>query len=278
MKDVVETLVKDVGVDAVRAMQDQAQRIDQLLQTTLDGYILADHEGRLLDVNPAYCAIIGYTREELMQKNIRELESKLSDEEVEQRIAQMIRDGGARFETRHRSKSGSEVVMEVSATLISSGGPPQVAAFVHDITERKEADRQLRGALAEIRELKEQLEIENFALREVIRAVSVTGKIVGQSPLMLGILDQARTVAATDSSVLIFGETGVGKELLAREIHEMSSRKNRPLVAVNCAAIPPQLVEAELFGRERGAYTSADSAQVGRFQRAHGGTLFLDEI
>lgn len=147
-----------------------------------------------------------------------------------------------------------------------------------DITERKQAELQLKVALAETQELRDRLSVENTYLREQVSHVSGHKHIIGNAAPVLEMLEQARLVAPTDSTVLITGETGTGKELLANTIHEQSTRKSRALVNVNCAALPPALIESELFGREKGAYTGALSQQVGRFEVADGGTLFLDEI
>jgi transcriptional regulator with GAF, ATPase, and Fis domain len=132
--------------------------------------------------------------------------------------------------------------------------------------------------VGEIEELKLRLERENIYLQEEIKLLVEHTDIVGQSAAMKKVLSQAEQVAQTDSTVLLLGETGTGKELLARAIHSMSSRKDRPLVTVNCASLPPTLIESELFGRERGAYTGALTKMIGRFEIADGSTLFLDEI
>jgi len=144
--------------------------------------------------------------------------------------------------------------------------------------ERKQMEEQLRENLREIENLKQRLENENVYLQEEIKLLGEHTEIVGESLAMKKILAQAEQVARTDSTVLILGETGTGKELLARAIHRMSSRKDRPLVTVNCASLPPSLIESELFGRERGAYTGALTKMIGRFEVADGSTLFLDEI
>jgi transcriptional regulator with GAF, ATPase, and Fis domain len=137
----------------------------------------------------------------------------------------------------------------------------------------------LEQALAEIRALKTQLEQENLYLRkEIDAAARMCGGIVGDGPAVTRVLVQAEQVAPTDAAVLLLGETGTGKELLARTIHALSTRKARPMVRLNCAALPPTLIEAELFGRERGAYTGALARQMGRFEVADGSTIFLDEI
>ena len=144
--------------------------------------------------------------------------------------------------------------------------------------QRKQMEEQLKEHLREIEELKQRLERENIYLQEEVKLLVEHTEIVGQSLAMKKVLSQAEQVARTDSTVLIQGETGTGKELLARAIHSMSSRKDRPLVTVNCASLPPTLIESELFGREKGAYTGALTRMIGRFEVADGSTLFLDEI
>ena len=147
-----------------------------------------------------------------------------------------------------------------------------------EIEERKQAELELQGAFAEIKELKDQLETESTYLQEEIKLEHNFGNIIGQSEELKYVLYQVEQVATTDSSVLILGETGTGKELIARAIHKLSPRSNRVLVKVNCAALPADLIESELFGREKGAFTGATATQIGRFELAKGSTLFLDEI
>jgi PAS domain S-box-containing protein len=130
----------------------------------------------------------------------------------------------------------------------------------------------------QIKDLRQRLEQENIYLQEEIKLLIEHTNIVGQSVAMKKVLAQAEQVAKTDSTILLLGETGTGKDLLARAIHGMSLRKDRPLVTVNCASLPPTLIESELFGREKGAYTGALTRMVGRFEIADGSTIFLDEI
>ena len=144
--------------------------------------------------------------------------------------------------------------------------------------ERRRMDGQLQDNLREIESFKQRLERENVYLQEEVKTLAEHSEILGQSTAIKSILLQARQVAATDSTVLLLGETGTGKELLARAIHGMSLRKDRPLVTINCASLPPSLIENELFGREKGAYTGAMTKMTGRFELADGSTLFLDEI
>jgi formate hydrogenlyase transcriptional activator len=139
-------------------------------------------------------------------------------------------------------------------------------------------EEELRGQLREIERLKQELQKENVLLRTEASLLFEHGDIVGESPPIKAVLDQAGQVAKTDSTVLITGETGTGKELLAREIHNRSLRNGQPLVTVNCASLPPTLIESELFGREKGAYTGAMTKMSGRFEIADGSSIFLDEI
>ncbi len=143
---------------------------------------------------------------------------------------------------------------------------------------RRRAEESLRAALAENEQLRQRLTQENQYLREQAVLRFHHGRIIGRSDAITRVLSEAERVAATGAPVLLLGETGTGKELLAQTIHELSDRKGQPMVIVNCASLPATLIESELFGREAGAYTGAASAQVGRFVVADGSTLFLDEV
>ena len=143
---------------------------------------------------------------------------------------------------------------------------------------RKNADQEIQKAFSEIRELKDRLQEENILLLKEIKTIRKHPEIIGESDAIKKVLARAEQVAKAHTTVLILGETGTGKELVARAIHGFSPRKNRPMITVNCAALPATLVEAELFGREKGAYTGALSKRVGRFEIADGSTIFLDEI
>ncbi|HVN70893.1 MAG TPA: sigma 54-interacting transcriptional regulator, partial [Desulfomonilia bacterium] len=160
----------------------------------------------------------------------------------------------------------------------TSGESDRLMGVSIDITDRKFMEEQLRDRLQEIERLKEQLEKENIYLREEVSLLFEHGDIVGESKAIRRVLSSVEDVAPTDSTVLILGETGTGKELLARAIHNMSKRSERPLITVNCASLPPSLIESELFGREKGAFTGAMTRMAGRFETADGSSLFLDEI
>ena len=147
-----------------------------------------------------------------------------------------------------------------------------------DISESKRAQEELQKSYAEVKRLEERLQAESMYLREEIKEIGKFNEIVGQSEAIKEVLRKVEQVACTESVVLITGETGTGKELIARAIHSLSKHKDKVMVKVDCAALPPTLIESELFGREKGAYTGALSKQAGRFETADGSTVFLDEI
>ena len=147
-----------------------------------------------------------------------------------------------------------------------------------DISERKRTEERLQKALEEIKHLKDQLQAENIYFREEIKLDHNYEKIIGQSAALKYTLFRVEQVAPLDTNVLILGDTGTGKELVARAIHEASPRKDRPLIKVNCANLPSHLIESELFGHEKGAFSGAEGRREGRFELADDATLFLDEI
>src|SRR5262245_22811320 len=159
----------------------------------------------------------------------------------------------------------------------ATGGTEYVGA-VMDVTTANESRQTLEKAYAEIQELKDRLQKENIVLREEVDKTSMFEEIVGTSGPLKAVLSHVSKVAQTDSTVLITGETGTGKELIARAIHKRSPRASRAFVAVNCAAIPSSLIASELFGHEKGAFTGALQRRQGRFELADGGTIFLDEV
>lgn len=153
-----------------------------------------------------------------------------------------------------------------------------IAFIFANAMARKQSDEELRKAAAEIRELKDKADRDHTYLREEIRHEYPHAAIVGNSEAIRNVLKKMEQVAKTDSAVLILGETGTGKELVARTIQEMSGRRRHPMVKINCASLPPSLIESELFGREKGAYTGALAREIGRFELADKSTIFLDEI
>jgi chemotaxis protein methyltransferase CheR len=153
-----------------------------------------------------------------------------------------------------------------------------MSGSIQDITERKQAELNLQVALSEIKQLKEKLEAERAYLQEEIKLEYNYENIIGQSDGLNYVLYKVEQIASSDTTVLVLGETGTGKELVARAIHGLSPRKDRALVKVNCATLPSNLIESELFGHEKGSFTGAHARQLGRFEVADGATLFLDEI
>ena len=169
-------------------------------------------------------------------------------------------------------------VRTFSPVLDAAGNVTHVLAYGQEITDLKTAEDELRRALAEVETLKDRLQAENLYLQEEIKTHHNFAEIVGRSIAIQNVLEAVETVAPTEANVVITGETGTGKELVARAVHALSPRKDKPLIKVNCASIPRELFESEFFGHVRGAFTGAIRDRVGRFQLADGGTLFLDEV
>jgi len=176
-------------------------------------------------------------------------------------------------------QDGSSFPVDYTSTPIHENGSLSGAVVVFkDVTERKQTEQELRQAYAEVAQMKERLEAENVYLQEEFKVERNFAGIVGQGHAMQQVMHQIELVAPTDASVLVSGESGTGKELIACAIHEQSNRHERPLIRVNCAAIPHDLFESEFFGHVKGAFTGAFKDRTGRFELADGGTLFLDEV
>lgn len=176
-------------------------------------------------------------------------------------------------------KNGDAIPVEYTSTpIFEMGRLVGAVVLFRDIRERQQAELKLREALNEVEQLKQRLELENQYLQEEIKAERNHHEIVGESPDVVHLIRQIELVAPTDANVLISGESGTGKELIARAIHASSRRSERPLIRVNCAAIPRELFESEFFGHVKGAFTGAVNDRMGRFELADGGTLFLDEV
>jgi transcriptional regulator with GAF, ATPase, and Fis domain len=180
----------------------------------------------------------------------------------------------------HKNEKGANEYVEIHSYPIfdEQQAVSHVIEYIIDITERKKADENLRKALDEVKRLKNQLQAENIYLQQEIKLDHNFEEIISKSKSFHKVLNKVEQVASTDATVLILGETGTGKELLARAIHNISNRRSRPLVKVNCATLPANLIESELFGHEKGSFTGAFARKIGRFELADGGTVFLDEI
>jgi PAS domain S-box-containing protein len=253
-----------------RAHQEQ---LSMLLQTAMDAILILDGDRNILEANPAAERLFGCTTQGLTGKTIRDF---------------LASDCGARFEQfageiQNRPegkqplwlpqdlvvKRRDHTVFPAEATLSRFRASNQVVftLILRNTDERLEAERQIR-----------LLTQEAEYLREVVRETPGHGDLLGRSSVMEAVFDAVKRVGSTDCTVLITGETGTGKELVAQAIHRASARAAKPLVTVNCAAVPGTLIESEFFGHERGAFTGALTRREGRFTLANGGTIFLDEI
>jgi PAS domain S-box-containing protein len=257
-----------------------------ILNAAGEGIYGLDSEGKATFGNAATMEILGWNPEEVIGKRSHDIHHHSHPDgspypHTECPIYAALQDGEV-----HRVDDevfwhvdGSPVPVEYTSTPIRQDGKIQGAVVVfRDITERKEIERQREAAFQEIKQLKEQLEQERDYLRDEIKTGSDFGEIIGNSPALQRTMAQIDAVAATPANVLILGESGVGKEMVARAIHDKSARANNALVKVNCASIPKELFESEFFGHVKGAFTGAHRDRVGRLQLADGGTVFLDEV
>jgi transcriptional regulator with GAF, ATPase, and Fis domain len=175
---------------------------------------------------------------------------------------------------------GSQYFWQVSVYPIKNENDISESAscIINDITELRKSEQELEKAYTEILQLQEKLKQENSFLRKEISLNVHPYEIVGSSPAIKKVLEQIKQVSQTETTVLIYGQTGTGKELVARAIHKNSTRHDKPLIIVNCAALPANLIESELFGHEKGAFTGATNRKIGKFELADQGTIFLDEV
>ncbi|RXF68484.1 sigma 54-interacting transcriptional regulator [Hansschlegelia zhihuaiae] len=263
------------------------ERENQLiLRAAGEGVYGVNAEGTTTFVNPAAERMLGWSAEELVGRNMHSTVhhhhpdgSHYENDDCP--IYAAFRDGAVHHVTDEVfwRKDGAPLWVEYTSTPIRDRGVVVGAVVVfRDIGQRREADEKLKAALAEVGALRERLELENAYLKEEIRQEGRHRGIIGKSAAIETTLRQVELVAPTDATVLITGESGTGKELIARAIHEASGRRERPMIRVNCAAIPRELFESEFFGHAKGAFTGALRDRVGRFELAHGGTLFLDEV
>lgn len=248
------------------------------LQRAGDGVFWINSIGEITHVNEAACRKLGYSRQELTSMNISQINNEIQPGRLEEVFNILREQGSLLFESTHKAKSGEVIQVEISSNYIHFEGVEYTCSIVRDITQRKRKEAALRGALEEIRELRERLEAENNYLQEEIKLSHNFGEIISQNKSMRKVLKEVEQVANTQTTVLITGESGTGKELIARDLHRLSPRSERPMIKVNCAALPTYLIESELFGHEKGAFTGAVNRKLGRFELADKGTLFLDEI
>ncbi len=257
------------------------RRYLDLYQSTPTMLHTIDPEGRLIAVSDHWLERLGYTRDEVMGRSILDFMTDASRQPLVGRIREVISEGDFRNVPRQMVTKGGEVrdvLLSSRTERDSRQAAVRTLVASKDVTERNRAEARLKEAYGEIARLKEELERERDYLREEVRVSMNLGRIVGGSPALAAMLARIEAVAGTPASVLIVGETGTGKELVAHAIHARSSRADGPLVKVNCASIPDELFESEFFGHVRGAFTGAHRDRVGRFQLADGGTIFLDEV
>lgn len=283
---------------AEEALQVSETRYRRLFEAAQDGILLLDADtGQITDVNPFLIYMLSYSREDLLGKKLWEIGAFKDIEASKAAFGELQAKGYVRYEDLPlETKDGRHIAVEFVSNVYLVNHHKVIQCNIRDITKRKllaealqeahnELERrveertvELRTALSEVKSLKDQLEAENTYLRKEVKMRGQFGKIIGESDGLKYVLYRAEQVAPTNTTVLILGETGTGKELIAAAIHNLSPRKDRPLITVNCAALPANLIESELFGREKGAFTGADTRQVGRFEIANGSTLCLDEI
>jgi formate hydrogenlyase transcriptional activator len=280
------------------ALKSSEKRYRRLFETAQDGILILDAEtGQISDVNPFLVEMLGYSHEDFLGKKLWEIGAFKDIEASKAAFLELQSKGYVRYnDLPLETKDGRPMAVEFVSNVYLVNHHKVIQCNIRDITERKliaealhkarnELERlveertiELQTALSEIKKMKDQLEAENIYFRREFKMNHRFDHILGQSDGLKYVLYRAEQVAPANTTILILGETGTGKELIAAAIHDMSPRKDRPLITVNCAALPGNLIESELFGREKGAFTGADTRQVGRFEVAHGSTLCLDEI
>ena len=241
-----------------------------------------DGNGLIVTVTDHWLSKLGFTRDEVVGKSITDFFS-LRDRKYysDGGLQKLISEGDfINLERQMLAKDGTvlDLVMSAVSHRGDSGEVDRMLVASKDVTEWRRAERELRRTLAENARLREELERERDYLREEVHVAMNFGRMIGTSAALRKMLRRVEAVAETPASVLVQGESGVGKELVAHAIHMQSPRAKGPMVKVNCASIPKELFESEFFGHIRGAFTGAHRNRVGRFQLADGGTIFLDEV
>ena len=241
-----------------------------------------DGDGLIITVTDHWLAKLGFRREEVLGRPITDFMSAADQKKyADGRLQALIAEGDFNnLERQMVTKDGSilDLVMSAISHRDENGNVDRMLVASKDVTERNRVERELRRTVAENARLREELELERDYLREEVNVALNFGRIVGTSQALRRMLKRVEAVAETPASVLVQGESGVGKELVARAIHARSPRAEGPLVKVNCASIPKELFESEFFGHVKGAFTGAHRDRIGRFQLADGGTIFLDEV
>ena len=254
---------------------------ESLINSMQSGLSVIDSDSKHIHVNPALCEMTGYSKKELLgiSPPFPYWPEEYYDEinEIVEKTLLGIYKGG---ETVFKRKNGERFPVEVTISRVKNEEGADVAFFasIDDISVKVKAREELNKTLREVSDLKSQLEQENIYLRNELDLVFNYEEMVYGSEAFSNVLTEVEKVAPTNATVLLLGESGTGKELLARAIHNIGLRNNKPLIKVNCSAIPRELLESELFGHKKGSFTGAVNDKIGKFELADGGTLFLDEI
>jgi len=262
----------------VSAVRGRLARMQQILDAMPGLFYIFDTEGRLHYWNRNVETLIGYSAEELAGRPLLDFIHPDDRARVAQVMERVFAEGAGHAEYQLVLKDGRTVPHIGNGARCRFDGKDWLVGLAVDVSTLRETQRQLQERVAEVEQLRRRLELENLYLREEAKLIHQHGDIVGDSPAIRAALSQVEKVADTGAGVLLLGETGTGKELIAQRIHDLSSRSARSMIKVNCAALPPTLMESEIFGREKGAYTGAVTREVGRFELADGSTLFLDEV
>ncbi len=261
-----------------RLKQKKLQFFKEIIDNTQDLIYTYNREGKLLHYNQRVSEVLGFTNEELDDFSIFDLDSNITEDWWQQHFDTIKKAKVSNLEWLIRRKDGTKFPAEITANHLVYDGVDINCAIIRDVTVRKAKDLKLYEALEEIKSLKERLEDENEYLQDEIEEKLNFGSIICRSDEYGQVLKKVNQVAPTDTTVLITGESGTGKELIARAVHTNSLRSARPMISVNCATLPKELFESELFGHKKGSFTGAYKDKVGKFDLADGGTIFLDEI
>lgn len=277
-----DKIYKLLGIYQDVTEQQEKENSLQLFKEVIDNaediiYVIKEN-GELLHYSDSAIKQLGFSKRQLDNFSIFDLDPGITKDWWTNHFADIIKKGSLRFEWLTVRKNGTKFPVDITANHIHYNGEDYNCAVIRDISERKARDLKLYEALEEIKSLKERLENENEYLQEEINSKINFNNIICTSESYEKVLQLVDQVAPTDTTVLITGESGTGKELLASAIHNNSMRKERPLIKINCATLPKELIESELFGHKKGAFTGAVADKVGKFSLADGGTIFLDEI
>lgn len=267
-------------LSGISARTDEMYLTQSCMEQAQDPICWIDEENNFTHINDSFCSFFGYKRKELLDNNISKVvaNKKEQQHELDNFWQELKEKSVLNYEWEWVTKDGNLIPMAIRAYLVQYQGNYVANIFTRDLREVRETERSLRKAFLEISQLKDMLEYENSILKEEIDDDNKFNEIVSRDPQYKKVLSQINQVANTDATVLILGETGTGKELLARAVHRLSNRADKPMIKINCGALPPNLIESELFGHEKGSFTGAHQKKIGRFEAADQATIFLDEI